>query len=122
MVFDTACGSGGMFVQSEEFRKRHANGRKGVLSIYGQEKVDATVRLCKMNLAVHGMEGDIRAGNTYYEDLHNCVGRFDYVMANPPFNVDGVNKEAIEGDKRYPFGIPKPITPTTSGYRSFTVL
>ncbi len=106
-VFDSACGSGGMFVQSENFRRRHQNGNSGILSIYGQEKVDATVRLCKMNLAVHGMEGDIRAGNSYYEDLHSSVGRFDYVMANPPFNVDGVNKEAIEGDKRYPFGIPK---------------
>lgn len=108
LVLDPACGSGGMFVQSEEFRKRHANGKNNVLSIYGQEKVDATVRLCKMNLAVHGMEGNILPGNTYYENRHNCVGRFDYVMANPPFNVDGVNKESIEGDKRYPFGIPNP--------------
>ncbi len=107
-VLDPACGSGGMFVQSENFRKRHQNGNSGILSVYGQEKVDATVRLCKMNLAVHGMEGDIKAGNTYYENAHNVVNRFDYVMANPPFNVDGVNKESIEGDKRYPFGIPKP--------------
>ena len=117
-ILDPACGSGGMFVQSEKFRQRHRkNGqdtvrtRHGVsqpenLSIYGQENKDNTVRLCKMNLAVHGLEGDIRAGNTYYENLHNCVGRFDYVMANPPFNVSGVDKEAIEGDKRYPFGIP----------------
>jgi type I restriction enzyme M protein len=59
-----------------------------------------------MNLAVHGLEGDIKAGNTYYENLHDCVGRFDYVMANPPFNVSGVDKETIEGDPRYPFGIP----------------
>jgi type I restriction enzyme M protein len=59
-----------------------------------------------MNLAVHGLEGDIKAGNTYYENQHDCVGRFDYVMANPPFNVSGVDKEAIEGDRRYPFGIP----------------
>jgi len=88
-VLDPACGSGGMFIQSEKFRKRHQNGNSGILSIYGQEKVDATVRLCKMNLAVHGMEGDIKAGNTYYENAHNCVGRFDYLMANPPFNVDG---------------------------------
>ncbi|WP_234567502.1 type I restriction-modification system subunit M [Rhodohalobacter sp. 614A] len=118
LVLDPACGSGGMFIQSEQFRKRHsyaeASERKHatknnkVLSIYGQEKVDATVRLCKMNLAVHGMEGNILPGNTYYENRHNCVGRFDYVMANPPFNVDGVNKESIEGDKRYPFGIPNP--------------
>jgi type I restriction enzyme M protein len=115
-ILDPACGSGGMFVQSEKFRQRHRNNpesvrtRHGVsrqnLSIYGQENKEATLRLCKMNLAVHGLEGDIKAGNTYYENLHNCVGRFDYVMANPPFNVSGVDKEVIEGDKRYPFGIP----------------
>ena len=120
MILDPACGSGGMFIQSDKFRQKHQkNGedsvgtshrmsKKDVLSIYGQEKVDNTVRLCKMNLAVHGLEGDIRSGNTYYENRHNCVGRFDYVMANPPFNVNGVDKEAIEGDSRYPFGIPNP--------------
>lgn len=106
MILDPACGSGGMFIQSDKFRQRHRGGSTDVLSIYGQEKVDNTVRLCKMNLAVHGLEGDIRSGNTYYENRHNCVGRFDYVMANPPFNVNGVDKEAIEGDPRYPFGIP----------------
>src|SRR5699024_6369120 len=115
-ILDPACGSGGMFVQSEKFRQRHkrknsnVRTRRGVsqrnLSIYGQENKDNTVRLCKMNLAVHGLEGDIKAGNTYYENLHDCVGRFDYVMANPPFNVSGVDKEAIEGDPRYRFGIP----------------
>jgi type I restriction enzyme M protein len=117
-ILDPACGSGGMFVQSEKFRQRHKkNGNESVrtrhgvsqrenLSIYGQENKENTVRLCKMNLAVHGLEGDIKAGNTYYENLHDCVGRFDYVMANPPFNVSGVDKEAIEGDERYPFGIP----------------
>ncbi|MEL7832873.1 class I SAM-dependent DNA methyltransferase [Fodinibius sp. Rm-B-1B1-1] len=105
-ILDPACGSGGMFVQSEKFRQRHRDQAKQNLSIYGQENKEATVRLCKMNLAVHGLEGDIKAGNTYYENLHNCVGRFDYVMANPPFNVSGVDKETIEGDERYPFGIP----------------
>jgi len=105
-ILDPACGSGGMFVQSEKFRERHRDQAQKNLSIYGQENKEATVRLCKMNLAVHGLEGDIRAGNTYYENLHNCVGRFDYVMANPPFNVSGVDKEVIEGDERYPFGIP----------------
>ncbi|HKK44368.1 MAG TPA: class I SAM-dependent DNA methyltransferase [Balneolaceae bacterium] len=105
-ILDPACGSGGMFVQSEKFRQRHRDDAGDFLSIYGQENKEATVRLCKMNLAVHGLEGDIKPGNTYYENLHNCVGRFDYVMANPPFNVSGVDKEAIEGDKRYPFGIP----------------
>ena len=58
------------------------------ISIFGQEKVAETVRLCRMNLAVHGLDGDIDQGNTYYEDVHNCVGKFDFVMANPPFNVD----------------------------------
>ncbi|MDZ7694024.1 MAG: class I SAM-dependent DNA methyltransferase [Balneolaceae bacterium] len=116
-ILDPACGSGGMFVQSQKFRQRHkkmgrsVRTRHGVsqrenLSIYGQENKENTVRLCKMNLAVHGLEGDIKAGNTYYENLHDCLGRFDYVMANPPFNVSGVDKEAIEGDERYPFGIP----------------
>ncbi|MAL18516.1 MAG: hypothetical protein CL670_12530 [Balneola sp.] len=105
-ILDPACGSGGMFIQSEKFRQRHREEASKVLSIYGQEKVDATVRLCKMNLAVHGLEGDIRAGNTYYENLHDVVGKFDYVMANPPFNVSGVDKEAIETDPRYPFGVP----------------
>lgn len=65
-----------------------------------------TVRLCKMNLAVHGLSGDIRQANTYYENVHNCIGRFDFVMANPPFNVDGVDKEKIKDDPRYPFGLP----------------
>jgi len=107
-ILDPACGSGGMFVQSEQFRRSHSGNNGGVLSIYGQEKVEATVRLCKMNLSVHGLEGDIKAGNTYYENLHNCVGKFDFVMANPPFNVNGVDWEVLEGDRRYPFGIPKP--------------
>jgi len=105
-ILDRACGSGGMFVQSAKFRDRHREQNGNVLSIYGQEKVENTVRLCKMNLAVHGLEGDIRSGNSYYENIHNVIGEFDYVMANPPFNVSGVDKEAIEGDPRYPFGIP----------------
>lgn len=105
-ILDPACGSGGMFVQSAKFRSRHLNGNNKVLSIYGQEKVDNTVRLCKMNLAVHGLEGDIKSGNTYYENSHDVVGKFDFVMANPPFNVSGVDKESIEGDPRYPLGIP----------------
>ena len=66
-----------------------------------------TVRLCKMNLAVHGLSGDIRQSNTYYEDIHNCVGKFDFVMANPPFNVDKVDKEKLKDDPRFPFGLPR---------------
>jgi len=82
-VLDPACGSGGMFVQSARFVQEHRNGGGGQISLFGQERIAETVRLCKMNLAVHGLEGDIRQGNTYYEDLHQSVGRFDYVMANP---------------------------------------
>jgi type I restriction enzyme M protein len=105
-IFDPACGSGGMFVQSAAFVEHH---KKSVneISVYGQEKVAETIRLCKMNLAVHGLSGDIRQAVTYYEDLHKSVGKFDFVMANPPFNVDKVDKERIKDDPRYPFGLPK---------------
>jgi type I restriction enzyme M protein len=105
-IFDPACGSGGMFVQSAAFVEHH---KKNIneISIYGQEKVAETIRLCKMNLAVHGLSGDIRQSNTYYEDSHKSVGKFDFVMANPPFNVDKVDKERIKNDPRYPFELPK---------------
>ena len=105
-IFDPACGSGGMFVQSAEFVERHKR-RTTDISIYGQEKVDETIRLCKMNLAVHGLSGDIKQGNTYYENIHKSVATFDFVMANPPFNVNGVDKERLKDDQRYPFGLPK---------------
>ncbi len=76
--------------------------------VYGQEKTEETVRLCKMNLAVHGLEGEIREGNSYYEDIHDSVGKFDFVMANPPFNVDRIDKERLKDDKaRFPFGMPR---------------
>jgi type I restriction enzyme M protein len=107
-ILDPACGSGGMFVQSARFVDEHRNGKAGRLSIYGQERVDETVRLCKMNLAVHGLEGQIKQSNSYYEDPFESVGQFDYVMANPPFNVNKIDKAKLEGDKRFPFGIPKP--------------
>ncbi len=106
-ILDPACGSGGMFVQSARFVEEHRNGKAGRLSIYGQERVDETLRLCKMNLAVHGLEGQIRQSNTYYEDPFKVTGQFDYVMANPPFNVNKVGKAKLEGDKRFPFGLPK---------------
>src|SRR5947209_12823899 len=95
-----------MFVQSAAFVEHH---KKSVneISIYGQEKIAGTIRLCKMNLAVHGLSGDIRQANTYYEDIHKSVGKFDFVMANPPFNVDKVDKEKIKDDPRFPFGMPK---------------
>ena len=107
-ILDPACGSGGMFVQSARFVDEHRNGKSGRLSIYGQERVDETVRLCKMNLAVHGLEGQVSQSNTYYEDPFKSVGQFDYVMANPPFNVNKIDKAKLEGDRRFPFGLPKP--------------
>jgi type I restriction enzyme M protein len=106
-ILDPACGSGGMFVQSARFVDEHRNGKTSRLSIYGQERVDETLRLCKMNLAVHGLEGQISQSNTYYEDPFKATGQFDYVMANPPFNVNKVDKAKLEGDKRFPFGLPK---------------
>jgi type I restriction enzyme M protein len=107
-ILDPACGSGGMFVQSAEFVRRH-KGSDSAISLYGQERVEETVRLCRMNLAVHELHGDIRQGNSYYEDVHAATGRFDFVMANPPFNVNGVDKEKIKDDRqRYPLGMPNP--------------
>jgi type I restriction enzyme M protein len=107
-IFDPACGSCGMFVQSAHFVEEHRNkGNGNVLSIYGQERVSETVRLGRMNLAVHGLGGDIRQGNTYYEDLHRSVGKFDFVMANPPFNVDRVDKDILKDDPRFPYGMPR---------------
>ena len=107
-IYDPACGSGGMFVQSAHFVERHRRDPGQELSIYGQEKTGDTVKLAKMNLAVHGLDGDIKEGNTYYEDLHDSVGEFDFVMANPPFNVNKIDKTKLEDDPRFPFGLPKP--------------
>jgi type I restriction enzyme M protein len=105
-IFDPACGSGGMFVQSARFVERHNGAGNHVVSAYGTEKEPTTIKLSKMNLAVHGLAGDIRAANTYYEDPHKCVGKFEYVMANPPFNVSGVDKERLENDPRFKLGTP----------------
>ncbi len=107
-IYDPACGSGGMFVQSAHFVERHRRDPGQELSIYGQEKTGDTVRLAKMNLAVHGLGGDIREGNTYYEDLHDSASKFDFVMANPPFNVNKIDKTKLEDDPRFVFGLPKP--------------
>jgi type I restriction enzyme M protein len=109
-ILDPAAGSGGMFVQSADFVRRH-QGTTGDVSIYGQERIRDTVRLCKMNLAVHGLEGDIRQGNSYYESVplpkRDGLTGFDRVMANPPFNVNRVDKDRIKNDReRYPFGMP----------------
>ncbi|MFQ5594042.1 MAG: N-6 DNA methylase, partial [Anaerolineae bacterium] len=106
-IFDPACGSGGMFVQSARFVQEHQRSPSAEISVYGQERVAQTVRLCKMNLAVHGLSGDIRQANTYYEDVHTSRRKFDFVMANPPFNVNRVDKERLKDDPRFPFGLPR---------------
>ncbi len=107
-VYDPACGSGGMFVQCAKFVERHHKSATRELSVYGVEQKEGTVPLAKMNLALHGLSGDIRLANSYYEDPQHCLGTFDFVMANPPFNVDKVDKTKLAGDLRFPFGVPKP--------------
>ena len=98
IVLDPACGSAGMFVQTGHFIEevRHKNTHEIDITFYGQEKADLNSKLARMNLAVHGLEGNIRIGNTFYEDLHQKVGCCDFVMANPPFNVDGVQVAKIK--------------------------
>jgi type I restriction enzyme M protein len=109
-ILDPACGSGGMFVQSARFVAEHKKNPSDEISICGQERVQATTQICRMNLAVHGLEGDIRFGNTYYEDLHESVGKFDFALANPPFNVNGIQKDRLVDEVnpkgRFPFGLP----------------
>ena len=107
LIFDPACGSGGMFIQSARFVEEHRKNPTKEISVHGQERVTDTSRLARLNLAVHGLSGEIKQGNTYYEDLQDSVGRFDFVMANPPFNVSKIDKERLAGDPRYPFGIPR---------------
>ncbi len=110
-VFDPACGSGGMFVQSAQFIAEHRKELKGSESgvyVCGQEKTRDTVNLAKMNLAVNGLRGEIKQANTYYEDPYQSFGAFDYVLANPPFNVDDVSLSSVEKDKRFnTHGIPR---------------
>ena len=105
-ILDPACGSGGMFVQSARTVEEHGDNPNERLTFRGLEKNATTVRLAKMNLAVHGLEGDIQRAITYYEDPHALVGKADYVMANPPFNVDEIDAEKIKADPRLPFGLP----------------
>jgi len=102
IVFDPACGSAGMFVQTGYFIESEGLKPAEKVTFYGQEKADLNTKLAKMNLAVHGLEGDIQEGNTFYEDKHDLVGGADFVMANPPFNVDGVDKakDAVKKDPR----------------------
>ncbi len=110
-VYDPACGSGGMFVQSAQFIAEHRKGLKGAASdvyVCGQEKTRDTVNLAKMNLAVNGLRGEIKQANTYYEDPYNSLGEFDYVLANPPFNVDDVSLSSVEKDRRFnTYGLPR---------------
>ena len=112
-ILDPACGSGGMFVQSARFIAAHKKDPAKELAIFGVEKVDETGRLARMNLAVHGLEGDIRHGgniNSYYDDPHAATGTFDFAIANPPFNVDAVDKDRLKDaagpGRRFPFGLP----------------
>ncbi len=110
-VFDPACGSGGMFVQSAQFIAAHREELKDADSsvfVYGQEKTQETVNLAKMNLAVNGLRGEVKKANTYYDDPHGSFGAFDYVLANPPFNVDDVSLSSVEKDRRFnTYGIPR---------------
>ena len=113
-ILDPACGSGGMFVQSARFVAEHQKNPAAELAICGVEKTDETGRLCRLNLAVHGLEGDIRHGgnvNSYYDDPHAATGQFDFVLANPPFNVNAVDKERLKDmvgpGRRFPFGLPR---------------
>ena len=110
-ILDPACGSGGMFVHSAEFVRRHHKAPDKELAVYGIEKMADTLRLCRLNLAVHGLSGDIREANTYYDDPHKLLGRFDFVMANPPFNQSEVDRSRLvtatgQVDARYPLGLP----------------
>ena len=106
IVLDPACGSGGMFVQSARVVERQNQNPTEKLTFFGMEKNATTIRLAKMNLAVHGLEGDIAKAITYYEDPHELVGKVDFVMANPPFNVDEIDADKIKNDPRLPFGLP----------------
>ncbi|MBI5955085.1 MAG: N-6 DNA methylase [Chloroflexi bacterium] len=105
-VLDPACGSGGMFVQSAHFVERMNANPSERLTFYGLEKNATTIRLAKMNLAVHGLEGDIQKAISYYEDPHELFGKADFVLANPPFNVDEVDADKVKNDPRLPFGLP----------------
>lgn len=108
-LLDPACGSGGMFIQSGDFVNAAGMNANSTMTFYGQEKVEYNAQLCLMNMAVHGLTGVIKSGdeaNSFYHDAHNLDGCCDYVMANPPFNVDKVKAESAESAKRLPFGMP----------------
>lgn len=109
IMLDPACGSGGMFVQTGDFVSETGMNANTQMTFYGQEKVDYNAQLCLMNMAVHGLNGHISSGseaNSFYHDTHNLEGKCDYVMANPPFNVDKVSAEKASNAGRLPFGLP----------------
>jgi len=109
VLLDPACGSGGMFVQTGDFVEQAGMLANNTMTFYGQEKVEYNAQLCLMNLAVHGLTGVIKSGdeaNTFYHDAHNLNGCCDFVMANPPFNVDKVKAESAQSAGRLPFGMP----------------
>ncbi len=106
IVFDPACGSGGMFVQTSHFIEQHGDQTAHRVTFFGHEFKTSNLRLALMNLAVHGLEGSIKEANTFYDDPHELYGKCDFVMANPPFNVDKVDAEKIKIDRRLPFGLP----------------
>jgi type I restriction enzyme M protein len=106
IVFDPACGSAGMFVWTGYFLNVKGTEPTQAVTFYGQEKAEQNTRLARMNMAIHGLEGKIVEGNTYYEDHHDLVGKCSFLMAIPPFNVDGVDPKKIEKDPRLPFKIP----------------
>ena len=109
VLLDPACGSGGMFIQSGDFVNSSGMNANSAMTFYGQEKVEYNAQLCLMNMAVHGLTGVIKSGdeaNTFYHDAHNLQGCCDYVMANPPFNVDKVKSESCASAGRLPFGLP----------------
>ncbi len=108
-VLDPACGSGGMFVSSADFIEKYGANANTALTFFGQEKVEYNAQLCMMNMAVHGLNAKIVSGdeaNSFYHDAHNLEGSCDYVMANPPFNVDKVKSETAQNAGRLPFGLP----------------
>lgn len=110
LFLDPACGSGGMFVQAARYMHKHNATNEDMMKFmcYGVEKDPDTVKLAKMNLLLHNVRGDVREANSYYSDPHDAVGRFDYVMANPPFNVDEVVYDKVKDDPRFkPYGVPK---------------
>lgn len=109
IMLDPACGSGGMFVQTGDFVNAGGMNANTQMTFYGQEKVEFNAQLCLMNMAVHGLNGRIISGdeaNSFYHDAHNLAGKCDYVMANPPFNVDKVKSESASAAGRLPFGLP----------------